>query len=89
VKPTLKQMEGQLRAWSVEIDRLMALTQMSGVRAGFDSLIHVDELKALHAIARAKLDEFVAAGTGDRARLEDELERAWSELAAAFKKPMP
>ena len=52
--------------------------------------MHIDELKALHAIAQAKLDEFKAGGDDrKRARLEAEMKSAWNELEAAFKKPKP
>jgi hypothetical protein len=82
-------MEAQLKAWGLKINQLVAQTHASGVKAGLDSLMHVDELKALHAIAQAKLNEFTAQEIADRDRLRSELEKAWEELDAAFKKPLP
>lgn len=89
MSPDLKKMEAQFTAWGLEIDHLMVIAKRPGARARFDSVMHVDELKALHVIARTKLDDFKAGETGDQAHLKDELERAWRELAAAFEKPMP
>ena len=78
-------MEARLKLRSLQIDELVAKTQMPGVRAGFDTLMYIDELKALHAIAQSKFDEFRAAGDMGRARLKPEMESAWNELDAAFK----
>jgi hypothetical protein len=50
--------------------------------------MHIDELKALHAIAQSKLEEFRTAQATERARLEAEMKSAWDELEAAFRKPM-
>ncbi len=85
----LEKMEAQLNLWSLKIDDLASKTQVAGVQVGFDALIHVDELKALHAIAQSKLDEFRAAGDTERARLKAEMKSAWNELDAAFKNPRP
>ena len=90
-----ERMEAQLKLWSLKIDHLAAKTQMAGVQARFDALMYVDELKALHAIAQAKLIEFkaavLAAAAGDtkRTRLRAEMKRAWNELDAAFNSPGP
>jgi len=83
----VEKMEEQLRLWSLKIDRLAAKTEMAGARTGFDALMYVDELKAMHAIARSKFDEFRAANDPERARLEPELKSAWNELEAAFTSP--
>jgi hypothetical protein len=89
MKLVAEQMETQLRLWGLKIDRLAAQTEIPGAQAGFDTLMHIDELKALHAIAEAKLLEFKGAGDGSRARLETEMTNAGKDLEAAFKKPMP
>ena len=78
-------MEAQLKLWSLQIDELAVRTQMPGVRAGFEALMYIDELKVLHAIAQSKFDEFRAAGGAGQARLKTEMESACNELAAAFK----
>jgi len=85
----VEKIEAQLKLWSLKIDYLATKTQMAGVQAGFDALMYVDELKALHAIAQSKFDEFRAAGDTERARLKAEMKSAWNELDAAFKVPKP
>jgi hypothetical protein len=84
-----EQMEAQLKLWGLKIDRLAAKTEIAGVQTGFYTLMHIDELKALHAIAEAKLLEFKVAGETSRARLETEMKNAGKDLEAAFKNPMP
>jgi len=81
-------MEAQLERWSARIDQLAAKSQAAGVQPGFDGLIHVDELKVLHAIAKAKLKELMTAkGGAGQIQLEVEMMVAWEELRAAFEKP--
>jgi hypothetical protein len=84
-----KTMEAQLKRWGLKIDRLAAKTEIVGVKTGFDTLMHIDELKALHAIAKAKLLELKAAGDKSRARLETEMTNAGNDLEAAINRPMP
>jgi hypothetical protein len=84
-----KTMEAQLKRWGLKIDRLAAKTEIVGVKTGFDTLMHIDELKALHAIAEAKLLEFKLAGDASRARLETEMTNAGEDLEAAINRPMP
>lgn len=89
MEPAMEKMEAQLKRWSLRIDHLANRTQMAGVHAGFDALIYVDELKALHAIALAKFDAFKAGEDTRRERLKAEMKCAWDDLDAAFKRPMP
>ena len=80
-----EKMDAQLRLWGSKIDGLAAKTQVPGFHAGFDALMYVDELKALHAVAKFKFDEYRAAGDAGRARLKAEAEGACTELDAAIK----
>jgi hypothetical protein len=85
-------MEAQLELWSSKIDQLAAKTESAGVRAGFDVVTYIDELKALRAIAHSKLVEFkaaVAVEDARRTRLKAAMKGTWNELDAAFKKPQP
>ena len=82
---TVEKMEAQLKLWSLQINKLAAKIQSPGAQTGFDSLMYIDELKGLHAIAQWKFDEFKAAGSTGRARLKAEMESAWNELDVAFK----
>lgn len=83
------QMEAQLAHWRVKIDHLAARVRIAGAPARFEDVMYIDELKALHAIAQSRLDEFRAATGTERALLESELKSAWDELGAAFKNPGP
>ncbi len=89
MEAAVEKMEAQLKRWRLKIDDLAAKTQVAGSQAGFDALMYVDELKALHAIARSRLDEFRAAKQTERKRLTAEMKRAWNELDAAFKNRRP
>ena len=84
---TIEKMESQLKRWRLKIDQLATKTQLAGGQAGFDALMHVDELKALHAIAQSKVDEFRTRPAEERARLKAELKRAYGDLDAAFMGP--
>jgi hypothetical protein len=83
----VEEMGAQLKLWSTKIHGIAEQAQKAGARTRFEDLVHVDELKALHAIAQSKFDQFGAAGKPERARLRSELKRAWNELDAAFKDP--
>jgi hypothetical protein len=87
--PGVEEMEAQLERWSSQIDRLAAKVQGAGGESGFDTLMYVDELKALHVIAASKLIELKEAEEATRTRLQAAMKRAWAELEAAFKRPMP
>jgi len=85
----VEKMEAQLKRWSLKIEKLAAKTQRAGVRARFDALMCIDELKAAHAVAQSKLIEFKAVEETSRARLGAELKSAWNDLDAAFKNLRP
>jgi hypothetical protein len=87
--PGVEEMEAQLERWRSQIDRLAAKAQGAGGESGFDALMYVDELKALHVVATFKLVELKEAEEATRKRLQAEMKRAWAELEAAFKSPMP
>jgi hypothetical protein len=74
----------QLASWGCKISELSEQAQTAGARVRFEDLLCIDELKALHAIAQTKLDEFEAATDPERAGLEVEVQGAWVDLAAAF-----
>lgn len=89
VEWSLTRMEAQLKLWSRSIDKLVASMQLDGKRPGTPVLLHVDELKVLHATALARMNEYRdggGEGAEEEARREGELEKAWKELEAAFRK---
>jgi hypothetical protein len=87
VEGAVEKMEAQLKLWGVKIHELAAKTEKAGAHTRFDALVHIDELKALHAIAQSKLDDYKAAGDTEKPRLESEMRSAWDELDAAFRMP--
>jgi hypothetical protein len=91
MEAVMERMDAQLKLWGMKIFRLAARADRTGAKARFEDLMYVDELKALHAIAKSKFDEFRAAAVGDakRTRLKAEMKVAWDDLDAAFKNPMP
>lgn len=84
---TIEKMESQLQRWGLKIRQLAAKAEAAGGQVGFDTLMYIDELKALYAIAQAKVDELRAEPGNGRARLKAELKRACRDLDAAFLKP--
>jgi hypothetical protein len=80
--PAVEKMEAQLRLWSLKINTLAAKTQ-ARVPTSFDTLMHIDELKVLHAIAQSKLIEFKAV-KDTMAHLKTQMESAWKDLDAAL-----
>jgi len=89
VEAAVKKMEAQLKLWTLNIDHLSAEAQVAGVQARFDTLMRIDELKALHAIAQSKIEKFKAADVPERTTVQAEMKAAWKELEAAFKHLKP
>jgi hypothetical protein len=80
-------METQLEIWNSRIERLVSRSLTQGAPSNFNTLIHVDELKVLYALALSKLGELKGAPESDRARLEAEARKGMDELGDAFTKP--
>ena len=80
-------MEAQLKVWGAEIDRLAAAAEKRRNGARIDLQQHIDDLKAKRALAKAKLDEFKAAGLAKQASVTTDLENAWDSLETAFTDP--
>lgn len=89
MEAAMERMEAQLRNWHLKIDRLAAAIQVAGVPVDFEALVYIDELKALHAIARSKLDQFKAAESTERGHLETGMRSAWSDLEEALENLVP
>lgn len=84
MKTNIPKMEVQLAQWRLKIDLLAGTVHGIGTPREYDALVYIDELKALHAIARSALNEFRAATGADRQRLQPALMSAWGELKAAL-----
>lgn len=77
-------MRAQLMRWRKSIDLMEEKAHAPGRPVGFETLLHIDELKALHAVAQSRLDELAASVAMDRAPLELETKTAFSQLSAAL-----
>jgi hypothetical protein len=84
-----QRMEAQLGLWGLKIETLAAKALTPGIPIGFETLMRIDELKALFAIAQSRFEDFRAAGHDERAGLEVEMKLASDELDAAFEKARP
>ena len=80
-------METQLERWNSRVERLVSRNLAQGAPSNLNTLLHIDELKVLYALALSKLDELKGAPESDRARLELEARKAMDELGAALKMP--
>lgn len=85
----LQSMNAQLDVWAMKIEALTARYQEAGVMRRFDTVLYLDELRALHAVARCNLDAFRTAGGQERTDLEPGMKAAWDELAAAIRRRPP
>ena len=79
-------METQLRQWGAKLDELVVKAEGAGTEAKADYRKRIDDLKAKHQVAQAKLDELKAAGSEKWETLKAGVESAWNELDVAFKK---
>ena len=86
MEPHVGKMEAQLRQWGAKLDELLATAEAAGTEAKADYRKHIDELRAKHQAAQAKLDELKAAGSDKWETLKAGVEGAWNELDVAFKK---
>lgn len=83
------QADAQLEKWNVEIERRSAEIVSADRPVHFSALQQIDELKLLHATARACLAALTAATTDERTALEEEFQLAWDELKAAVEAALP
>lgn len=86
---THKSMRIQLKTWAARIEKLNTRYAKPGGQPRFDTVIYLDELKGLHAVASSGLDAAETAGDKERAPLELELKIAWDELASAMGRRQP
>jgi len=87
MEPSVEAMKAQLKSWSATIDDLADEMTRAGAQPGFDKVMKLDELKALRAIARTKLDEYEASGKEGRPHLLQAVHGAWSDIERALPKP--
>lgn len=84
---TVHELATQLESWGRAIREIADRTDRAVGAVKFDDLMYVDELKALHVIATAKLDVYRSAPSAERESVAHELESIWAELELALGPP--
>lgn len=77
--------EAQLMQWGKKLDELVAKSDKAGDKEEAGLRGNIEELKVKYRAAQGKLEELKSAGQENWASFEVGLERAWKELAGAFK----
>lgn len=85
----LGSMSARIEASSTRIEALSCRYRDSGVPLRFDTVMYLDELKGLHAIARSHFDAYRSAEGQQRTDLEPGLRAAWDELMTALGRRPP
>lgn len=85
VETHIGKLEAQLSHWGAKLDELVTKAEQGGAEAKHDTRRRIDELKAKHRAAQAKLEEFKAAGSVRWDQFKTGVESACSELENAFK----
>jgi chromosome segregation ATPase len=85
-KAQVGKVEAQLRQWGARIDELITKAEKAGEEAKIDYRKHIDELKAKHESAQARLEELKSAGSEKWEIIKTGVEGACKELESAFKK---
>jgi hypothetical protein len=80
-----EKMETKLNQWLSKLDELVAKTKEASGDAKSDYRLRVEELKAKHQLARAKLAELKTAGRDNWKSIKASLESAWSDIESAYK----
>jgi hypothetical protein len=79
-------METRLKKWGAKLDELVAKADGAGADAKVDTLKRIDDLKAKHQVAQARLDELRTTSGEKWETVKTGVERAWNDLEAAFEK---
>ena len=82
----LGNMEAELMRWSAKLEQLRANTPAAGNEAKFDYRKRVDDMREKYEAAEEKLGALRAAGSAKWELFRGDIESAWSELAAAYRK---
>jgi hypothetical protein len=79
-------MEAQLKQWGAKLDELAAKAEEVGAGTKLDYRKRIDDLRAKHEAAHARLHELKTAGSARWEALKASAESAWNELEIALKK---
>jgi IS5 family transposase len=86
IQTNIEKMDAQLEQWGAKLDELVAKAEAAGAEAKDHGREHIDELRAKHRAAKARLDELQAAGAEKWETFKDDIESAWHEVETGFKK---
>jgi polyhydroxyalkanoate synthesis regulator phasin len=87
MEPNVAKMEAQLKAWSTQLDGLVAGYSKSGAQSHDAYHLRLDDLRTLHGVVQMKLNEFINPSCDSEpwetfwATIEDD----WNALEAGFK----
>lgn len=84
---TIQELTIQLESWGRVIHAIAERSERAGVPVHFDDLMYLDELRALHVIAGARLDAYRSASGAERDSIGNEIDSIWSELETALGRP--
>jgi hypothetical protein len=84
---TIQELTIQLDSWGRLIHEIAARSERAGVPVRFDDLMYLDELRALHVIAGARLDAYRFASDAEQESIGKEIDSIWSELERALGRP--
>ena len=82
----LGNMEAELMRWSAKLEELRAKAPPAGNEAKFDYRKRVDDMREKYEAAEEKLGELRAAGSANWETFRGDIESAWSDLAAAYRR---
>ena len=80
------EMQAQLKRWAAKLDQLFAKADQVGAEARTDYRKRLDDVRARHRAAQARLDELRTAGIHNWKTFKAGVENAWHAVEAAFKK---
>ena len=86
VDANVGKMEGELQRWAAKLGELRSRGHTVGGELNLDYHLRLDDLEAKYDAAETKLDELKAAGSARWEAFSSDIESAWSELEAAFRK---
>jgi len=82
----IEKLNVQLKEWSASIDALKAKADKATADLKIGYQKQLEDLKARHVAARAKVADLKAAGDDAWDRVKTAVETGWAEIKAAFDK---
>jgi hypothetical protein len=86
VAANVARMEADLKSWGAKLNKLRSQSQTAGSEPNVDYHKGLDDMETKCDAAAAKLGELKAAGSTKWETFRKDLETAWSEVEAAFRR---